>query len=321
LRRDKETPASRTRNYNSDLSRAQRNCTGDIIAAVAMLMISAAALVWAILGNGFPETVSVYRYAAGSAAISAMLYFALKTAQAISRKRACKEIVSGSVYAVRLNEEQQKLISRVLARQSVREHFLCYALMLAVLAVILVLSYVRRGNSSALLVLSASAVLGFAVTLIAYIRDIVRTSSKDGFCTVSARGIIQAGKVFPFRSEYGDVLEIIRFDDCYAVRFVTGGVLGVLSGRDFPLPKGGSVSREHFGEEEEPVLLSALRPLAVRTMSSPYRQLPIEHSASEHVSDTETPAMAPDDSVFLRITACAALAILIIAAFWAAGNS
>ena len=314
LQRDKNVPANRTRDYGSDLARAKRNCAKDIFAAVLMFILSSAALVWTILGIGFPRLFLTYRYAIGSAAASAVLYSLLKTAEAISRRKACREITAGSVYAVRLNADQQKLISKVRARQSIREHFLCYALILAMLAVILVLSYVRSGNTSSLLVLSAAAVLGFAVTLVAYVRDIVRTSSRDGFCTVSGKGIIQAGKVFPFRAANGDVLEMIRFDDCYSVRFLTGGVLGLIVSRDFPLPKGGSVSREHFGAEEEPVLLSALRPLAARNENGSYRQTPIMKDTATHVSEEDSKPVVPDESVFLRVAACAALLILIAAA-------
>lgn len=308
----------RKRNYGKDLSRAEKNCARDIAAAAMLLVLSGCALAWTMLGKMIPEVLLPYRYALGSASISAILYALLKIIEGISEKKACRSITRGSVYAVRLSEEQQKLISRTLARQSAKEHFLCYSFILALLTAILATSYVKRGNSSSLIVLSAAAVTGFCMTLIAYVRDIVRTSSKDGFCTVSERGIIQAGKVYPFRAENRDVTEMIRFDDCYSVRFITAGVLGLMVNKDFPLPKEGSVSRELIGADEEPVLLSALKPISARVVEGPYRQLPFEVTVFSK-DEEEDCEVIPDKSIFLRILAYAAVLALIVSVMISAG--
>lgn len=304
----KKAPEPGKRSYSNDLSRAERNCRRDMTAALVMFVIFSAAAVWILTGYRLPHFLTGYRLAACSAALSGALSALISAFSGLSDRRACRNIIRDSVYAVRLTADQQKLISRTLARQSAMEHFLCYSAVLSVLSVILILSYVKSGNSSSLIVLSAAAVAGLCVTLMSYARDVIRTASDDGFCTVSDKGIIQAGRVIPFRSGNGDVLEMIRFDDYYSVRFITGGVLGLMVDTDFPLPKGGSVSRMLIGAEEEPVLLTALKPGRVRMLEGDYRQLPFDRDIRRQ---TEEEVMGiPDESLFLKLAAYAAAALL-----------
>jgi len=316
LARDKGT-APKKRNYKRDLSRADRNCIFDIWTSALAAVVSAGFLLWLISGGKLPAFLDPYRYALLSAGMSALLYSMLKLFSGAADRRACAEIKKESVYAVRLKKEQQKQISRVLARQSMREHFLCYAAVLAVLAVMLVLSYIRSGNSSSLIVLAFSAIAGFMVTLLAYIKDTVRTASGDGFCTVSSKGIIQAGRVLPFRAAAGDVSEIVEFDDCYSVRFVTGGVLGLMVDTDIPLPKGGAVSREIIGAEEETVVMAALMPRSVRTEEGRYRQMPFRR-VKETKQTGEDSELVLDSSLFLKAGAWCAAAFLIVSVLIAA---
>ena len=314
---DKRKRTSLRRNYNRDLSRAERNCTADIILAAAAVLVCAGALFWMIYDGRLPEWARAYRLALRSAVMSALLYSALKLFSSVADRRTCAEIQKDSVYAVRLKQEQQKLISRTLSKQSAREHFLCYSFLLTVLAVLLTLSYVRSGSVSSMIVLAAAAVGGFAVTLISYVKDIVRTASDDGFCTVSDRGIIQAGRVFPFRAKNGDVSRVIRFDDCYGVRFLTPGVLGLMISTDFPLPRGGAVSREMIGADEEHVILTALEPAKVITEEGNYRYLHADRRDSAAEEET-VPVFDTDSSLFLKVLAYLALAALIGAAVFAA---
>lgn len=313
----KKKTTSRRRNYNRDLSRAQRNCNIDIIMSAAAVLLCAGAFFALFYAVQLPGWAAAYTLAVRSAVLSALLYSVLKLFSSIADRRACSEIQKDSVYAVRLKQEQQKMISRTLSRQSAREHFLCYALLLAVLAVLLTLSYVRSGSVSSMIVLAVTAVAGFAVTLISYVRDIVRTASDDGFCTVSDRGIIQAGRVFPFRAKNGDVSRLIRFDDCYAVRFLTPGVLGLMISTDFPLPRGGAVSREMIGADEEHVILTALEPARVETKEGDYRYLPADRRIPGE-EETAVPAFDTDRSLFLKALAWLALAALIAAIVFAA---
>ena len=316
---DKRKRTSGRRNYNRDLSRAERNCTMDIILAAAAVLLCGAAVFWLIYIGRLPDWAAAYRLAVRSALLSALLYSVLKLFSSIADRRACAEIQKDSVYAVRLKQEQQKLISRTLSRQSAREHFLCYALLLLVLTVLLTLSYVRSGSVSSMLVLAVTAVAGFAVTLISYVRDIVRTASDDGFCTVSDRGIIQAGRVFPFRAKNGDVSRLIKFDDCYGVRFLTPGVLGLMISTDFPLPRGGAVSRDVIGAEEEHVVLTALDPAHVVTLEGNYRYLPADRRMPGEDEEV-IPAFDTDSSLFLKVLAYLALAAMIGAVVFAALN-
>ncbi|MBR3007087.1 MAG: hypothetical protein IKH70_00605, partial [Stomatobaculum sp.] len=291
--------------------------TMDIILAAAAVLVCAGAMFWLMYFGVLPEWAAAYGMAIRSAVLSALLYSVLKLFSSIADRRACAEIQKDSVYAVRLKHDQQKLISRTLSRQSAREHFVCYAFLLTVLTVLLTLSYVRSGSVSSMIVLAAAAVAGFAVTLISYVKDIVRTASDDGFCTVSDRGIIQAGRVFPFRAKNGDVSRLIRFDDCYAVRFLTPGVLGLMISTDFPLPRGGAVSRDVIGAEEEHVILSALDPARVLTEKGSYRYLPADRT--EHAENEEAvPVFEADSSLFLKVLAYLALAAMIGAIVFAA---
>ncbi len=306
---NRKDPGRGKRSYSSDLSRAERNCRRDIIVSLVMLILFSAAAAWFFTGYKLPAALAAYRYALCSAALSGVLFSLVRALSGLSERKSCREIIRDSVYAVRLSSDQQKLISRTLARQSAKEHFLCYSAVLLILSVILILSYIKSGNKSSLVVLSAAALAGLCAALLSYVRDVVRTASGDGFCTVSGKGIIQAGRVIPFRAANGDVLEMIMFDDCYAVRFVTGGVLGLMVRTDFPLPKRGSVSRTLIGAEEEPVLLSALRPGKVSSVEGGYRQLPFEREPAVPEDDA---AAVPDESSFLRFAAYAAAAILAV---------
>ena len=308
------------RNYEKDLFRAERNSVADMVASLVLTLASAAGIILFWNAGNVPEWADTYRYAILSAGISLLIYSLMKFFRAISERRACKAIRKDSVYAVRLKAEQQKLISRILSRQSVREHFLCFFFILAVLTVILVLSYVRTGNSSSLIVLALASVLAFAVTLISYVRDIVRTASADGFCTVSGSGIIQAGRVFPFSAADGDVSELIRFSDYYSVRFITPGILGLLVKTDFPLPRRGAVSRELIGAEEESVLITTLNPARYAQTDSAYRQLPFSRETAEN-STEQAEVLVVDESTFLRIAAYAAAVMLIAAVVIAASIS
>ena len=314
---DKKKRTSGRRNYNRDLSRAERYCTMDIIMAAAAVLLCAGALFWLIYFGKLPEWAAAYSLAVRSAVLSALLYSVLKLFSSIADRRACAEIQKDSVYAVRLKQEQQKLISRTLSRQSAREHFLCFAALLLVLAVLLTLSYVRSGSVSSMIVLAVAAVAGFAVTLISYVKDIVRTASDDGFCTVSDRGIIQAGRVFPFRAKNGDVSRVIRFDDSYGVRFLTPGVLGLMISTDFPLPRGGAVSRDLIGADEEHVILNALDPGRIVKEEGNYRYLPADRRVPGE-DEEDIPSFDTDSSLFLKVLAYLALAAMIGAAVFAA---
>ena len=309
---------SERRNYEKDLFRAERNSVIDIVIALVLSIASGIGMVLVQTAEKLPEWMDLYRYAIVSAVVSLLIYSLMKLFLAMADRRSCSEIRKNSVYAVRLKAEQQKTISRVLSRQSVREHFLCFFFILAVLAVILVISYVRTGNSSSLIVLALASVLGFAVTLVSYVRDIIRTASADGFCTVSENGIIQAGRVFPFSAADGDVLEIIRFRDYYSVRFITPGILGLLVKTDFPLPRRGAVSRELIGADEESVLTTTLVPAKYTESDDYYSQLPFSRDPvlSRHAEEEET--ISIDSSMVLRIAAYAAALMLIAAVVIAA---
>lgn len=309
---------AKKRNYEKDLFRAERNSVTDIVTALILSLASAAGTVLFWTAEDLPEWADTYRYAFLSAGMSLFIYSLMKFFRAVSERRACKAIRKDSVYAVRLKAEQQKLISRILSRQSVREHFLCFFFILAVLTVILVLSYVRTGNSSSLIVLALASVLAFAVTLISYIRDIVRTASADGFCTVSGNGIIQAGRVFPFSAADGDVSELIRFSDYYSVRFITPGILGLLVKTDFPLPRRGAVSRELIGADEESVLTATLNPASYSEKEETYRHLPFGKESREMPAE-EAETVVIDESLLLRIAAYAA-AVMLIATVVIAAN-
>ena len=303
---------STQRNYNRDLASASSNCLVDLITAAAAMVASGTALGWTAAGGRLPDWLSPYRIAAASAALSALLYFLMKTLSSASDLRACEDIKKMSVYAVRLKPEQQKLIARVLAGQSSREHFTCYACVLAVMAVLLTVSYIRSGNVSSLLVLAVFAVSGLAVTLISYVRDLVRSTSSDGFCTVSPRGIIQAGRVFPFRAANSDVSEIVRFDDYYSIRFITPGVLGIMVNTDFPLPRGGSVSREMIGAEEGHVLVTSLSPGRIASRKGGYRYMPRTRQEKASPAQEELQPFAADGSTALRVLAWISLAALAV---------
>jgi hypothetical protein len=149
------------------------------------------------------------------------------------------------------------------------------------------------------------------------VKDIVRTASEDGFCTVSDRGIIQAGRVFSFRAKNGDVSRVIRFDDSYGVRFLTPGVLGLMISTDFPLPRGGAVSRDLIGADEEHVILNALDPGRIITEEGNYRYLPADRRVPGE-DEENIPSFDTDSSLFLKVLAYLALAAMIGAAVFAA---
>ncbi|MDO5138258.1 MAG: M15 family metallopeptidase, partial [Oscillospiraceae bacterium] len=141
--------------------------------------------------------------------------------------------------------------------------------------------YHNTGDTSSLFAMGILDGLLLFGTLLAYGLDVGRLASKDGFCTVSDRGIITANEILPFSAKDGDVIKMLAFDDDYEVVFRRKCYLGITRKYTFPLPKGGVLSNTEADQSVEEVLLETFGLVDADEKEGTYQELRGEELAEQ----------------------------------------
>ena len=274
------------RSYARDLKLAAADSVVDAVMYMVAALAFAVALLMLLLDGKMKEALGVYHAAAVSGAATLAVLSLNGFATAIVRRRAVRAVTSESVYAVKLTKEQQDRIFRSLSRQIALSCSMAFlAVAVPVSAALLVRELIRKDGTSLRILLAVDAVW-LLICLFSFFFEIADIKSRDGFCTVSDKGILTAGKVYDFDSSLGDVTALLCFEDCYSVRFRRRSFFWARLDTEYPLPSGGAISRELRDHDEREVLLDCLAPAQVLEMEGPYRWV----SGSELVSATDRTA-------------------------------
>lgn len=251
------------RSYKRDLKRAYIDSVEDIcLYGILTVLFTAGAVLTCVKGR-FRDWCGDYRIAI----LCAMIAFGELSLNgmftAFRRKRGVKEISESSVYAVKLTQKQQNRILSAFSVQIAESCILAFAGMAVPVLLYCGIRYITTRDLTELVVSGVFTAVWLLVCLFSYGFELADIVSRDGFCTVSGKGIITAEKVYDFEAELGDVFEIGEDDECYLVRFKRRSFFWVRLSTEFPLPKGGAVSRNLGTMDEREVLNRYLRPLSV----------------------------------------------------------
>ena len=275
------------RNYQRDLKKTLQGCIIDaVIWGVITLLFLGAGLASAFFE--LPEGVDRYRLSILLLCYTTALAAGVKGLQSLSEITAIRDVIQRSVYAVMLTQKQQNRIFRSVSRQSFLEHLTYFLFGAVPVTAIMFVLYHNTGDTSSLMVMGILDGLLLFGTLLAYGLDVGRLASRDGFCTVSDRGIITANEILPFSAKDGDVLKMLSFDDSYEIVFRRKCYLGIPRKYTFPLPKDGSLSKAAEGESIEEVLLSTFGLVEATEEEGLYQETKGEELAElerEEVSD------------------------------------
>ncbi|MBQ9959123.1 MAG: M15 family metallopeptidase [Oscillospiraceae bacterium] len=293
--------STQKRDYARDVKRAWRSCNIDIAAWGVLCAAVAALLLWLCFA-ALPEMLLAYRTPCILSLLTAALLFAGGLLGAVGRRRALPRIAERSVYAVMLTAAQQKRIVRSLSSQSLLRHFGLYAAVLLPVGTLMGALYLATGDSSCLLALALVALVGFFLALAAQTLQAASYATKDGFCTLADCGIIMGEDVLAFSAARGDVWALVRFDDCYSLRFMGSGFAGMRRSTEFPLPCDGALSNASGGTDVDAVLCETLRLDGVLRVQGEYRPLrdeavrALQQETAAPVYKSEGQADAPQQS-------------------------
>ncbi len=261
------------RSYTRDLKLASTDALIDAVIYLVCALAFGTALLMLVLDRKAAEAAGEFRAAAISGAAMLLALSLNGLATAVVRRKAVRDVTSESVYAVKLTGEQQDLIFRVMARQIALSCLAVFLILSVPLTAILLVKGLSSGDGNVLKIMAAADVLWLVICLFSFLFEIADLRSRDGFCTVSGKGIITAGKVYDFDSSLGDVTGIICFDDSYSIRFKRRSFFWVRLDTEYPLPAGGSVSRELREHDERKVLTDCLIPGRTAELDGAYRRV------------------------------------------------
>ena len=268
------------RNYQRDLKRTLRGCTIDaVIWGVITILFLGAGLASAFYE--LPDFLDRYRMSILLLCYTTALAAGIKGLQSLSEITAIKDVIERSVYAVMLTQKQQNRIFRSVGRQSFLEHLTYFLFGAVPVTAIMLVLYHNTGDTSSLFAMGILDGLLLFGTLLAYGLDVGRLASKDGFCTVSDRGIITANEILPFSAKDGDVIKMLSFDDDYEVVFRRKCYLGITRKYTFPLPKDGVLSNAADDQSVEEVLLATFGLVDADEKEGAYQELRGEELAEQ----------------------------------------
>ena len=286
------------RNYQRDLKRTLRGCTIDaVIWGVITILFLGAGLASAFYE--LPDFLDRYRMSILLLCYTTALAAGIKGLQSLSEITAIKDVIERSVYAVMLTQKQQNRIFRSVGRQSFLEHFTYFLFGAVPVTAIMFVLYHNTGDTSSLFAMGVLDGLLLFGTLLAYGLDVGRLASRDGFCTVSDRGIITANEILPFSAKDGDVIKMLAFDDDYEVVFRRKCYLGITRKYTFPLPKDGVLSNAAADQSVEEVLLATFGLVDADEKEGTYQELRGEELAEQEKEEfadeiTEAAETAPE---------------------------
>ena len=308
------------RDYARDMKRAWRSCRLDVAAWALLCAAVAAGIAWLLFGP-LPHTLQLYRAAGICALCACALLFGCALVSALARLRALPRIAERSVYAVMLTAEEQARIVQRLSAQAALRHFSLYAAVLLPVGTLMGALWLATGDSSVLLALALVALVGFFLTVAAQTLQSVSYATKDGFCTVADCGIIIGEDVLVYSAAAGDVFALLRFENCYSLRFFTRGLLGGRRSTEFPLPVGGAISRGREGQDADALLCEVLHVAQLTPIEGEYRPIRDDElpCVSAPVTEAAEPAAKAEEQVNetkVRIAAACAAVLLLAAAVY-----